>query len=68
MPVESDPKQPPYLISADLECSAGSDAPLLAGRAAFAVQKVAIEREERHLQARFGKTYVDYAERVRLWI
>src|SRR6266542_3687108 len=37
---------------------------LLAVLAAFAVQKLAIEREERHLQARFGKTYVDYAERV----
>ena len=41
---------------------------LLAVLAAFAVQKLAIEREERHLQARFGKTYVDYAERVRRWI
>jgi protein-S-isoprenylcysteine O-methyltransferase Ste14 len=41
---------------------------LLAILAAFAVQKLAIEREERHLQARFGKTYVDYAERVRRWI
>src|SRR6516225_2469697 len=41
---------------------------LLAVLAAFAVQKLAIEREERHLQARFGKAYVDYAERVRRWI
>ena len=32
------------------------------------VQKLAIEREERHLQARFGRTYVDYAERARRWI
>jgi protein-S-isoprenylcysteine O-methyltransferase Ste14 len=32
------------------------------------VQKLAIEREERHLQARLGKTYVDYAERVLRWI
>jgi protein-S-isoprenylcysteine O-methyltransferase Ste14 len=31
-------------------------------------QKLAIEREERHVQARFGKTYVDYTERVRRWI
>jgi hypothetical protein len=31
-------------------------------------QKLAIEREERHLQARFGKTYVDHTERVRRWI
>jgi protein-S-isoprenylcysteine O-methyltransferase Ste14 len=41
---------------------------LLAVLAAFAVQKLAIEREERHLQARFGKTYADYAGRVRRWI
>jgi len=41
---------------------------LLAVLAAFAVQKLAIEREERHLQARFGQTYVDYARRVRRWI
>ena len=41
---------------------------LLAVLAAFAVQKLAIEREERHLQARFGRTYLDYAERVRRWI
>jgi protein-S-isoprenylcysteine O-methyltransferase Ste14 len=36
--------------------------------AAFAVQKLAIEREERHLEARFGETYLDYARRVRRWI
>jgi protein-S-isoprenylcysteine O-methyltransferase Ste14 len=41
---------------------------LLAILAAFAVQKLAVEREERHLQARFGKTYLDYARRVRPWI
>ena len=41
---------------------------LLAIVAAFAVQKLAIEREERHLQARFGETYMDYARRVRRWI
>ena len=41
---------------------------LLAVLAAFAVQKLAIEREERHLQARFGKTYADYAARARRWI
>ncbi|GAA0003788.1 MULTISPECIES: methyltransferase family protein [Bradyrhizobium] len=40
---------------------------LLAVLAAFAVQKLAIEREERHLQARFGRTYADYAGRVRRW-
>ena len=36
--------------------------------AAFATQKLAIEREEQHLQARFGKKYLDYARRVRRWI
>ena len=41
---------------------------LLAILAAFTVQKLAIEREERHLQARFGDTYLDYARRVRRWI
>jgi protein-S-isoprenylcysteine O-methyltransferase Ste14 len=41
---------------------------LLALAAAFAVQKLAIEREESHLQARFGAAYRDYAARVRRWI
>jgi protein-S-isoprenylcysteine O-methyltransferase Ste14 len=41
---------------------------LLALSAAFTVQKVTIEQEERHLQARFGETYQDYARRVRRWI
>ncbi|HET9149721.1 MAG TPA: isoprenylcysteine carboxylmethyltransferase family protein [Alphaproteobacteria bacterium] len=41
---------------------------LFAILAAFAVQKLAIEREETHLQARFGDTYLDYANRVRRWI
>lgn len=36
--------------------------------AAFLTQKLAIEREEKHLGARFGKKYVDYAKRVRRWI
>ncbi len=36
--------------------------------AAFATQKLAIEREERHLEARFGKKFRDYAKRVRRWI
>jgi protein-S-isoprenylcysteine O-methyltransferase Ste14 len=40
----------------------------LAILAAFAVQTLAIEREERHLRARFGETYLDYARRVRRWI
>jgi protein-S-isoprenylcysteine O-methyltransferase Ste14 len=41
---------------------------LLAVVAAFATQKVAIEREERVLTAKFGKKYRDYAKRVRRWI
>lgn len=36
--------------------------------AAFATQKLAIEPEERHLQARFGKRYRDYAKKIRRWI
>jgi protein-S-isoprenylcysteine O-methyltransferase Ste14 len=36
--------------------------------AAFATQKLAIEREERHLDARFGKRYRDYRKKVRRWI
>jgi protein-S-isoprenylcysteine O-methyltransferase Ste14 len=40
----------------------------LAIAAAFLTQKLAIEREEKHLEARFGKKYRDYAKRVRRWI
>ncbi|MBX3597327.1 MAG: isoprenylcysteine carboxylmethyltransferase family protein [Rhizobiaceae bacterium] len=36
--------------------------------AAFATQKLAIEREELHLAQRFGKKYLDYKKRVRRWI
>lgn len=36
--------------------------------AAFATQKLAIEREERHLETRFGKKFREYAKRVRRWI
>jgi protein-S-isoprenylcysteine O-methyltransferase Ste14 len=36
--------------------------------AAFATQKLAIEREEKHLEARFGKKYRDYCKKVRRWI
>ncbi len=36
--------------------------------AAFATQKLAIEREERHLDSRFGKRYRDYRKRVRRWL
>jgi protein-S-isoprenylcysteine O-methyltransferase Ste14 len=41
---------------------------LLAILAALTLQKLAIEREERHLRARFGQAYLDYAGRVRRWI
>lgn len=41
---------------------------LFALLAAFATQKLAIDPEESHLQARFGKKYRDYAKRVRRWI
>lgn len=41
---------------------------LLAPVAAFAIQKLAIEREEKHLEARFGKKWRDYAKKVRRWI
>ena len=41
---------------------------LLAVAAAFITQKLAIEREEKHLDARFGKKYFDYKKRVRRWL
>ena len=36
--------------------------------AAFATQKLAIEREERHLDQKFGKRWRDYSKKVRRWI
>ncbi|MEQ1942899.1 isoprenylcysteine carboxylmethyltransferase family protein [Mesorhizobium sp. VNQ89] len=36
--------------------------------AAFATQKVAIQKEERWLADKFGKHYRDYTKRVRRWI
>jgi protein-S-isoprenylcysteine O-methyltransferase Ste14 len=36
--------------------------------AAFITTKLAIEREENHLETRFGKRYRDYAKKVRRWI
>jgi protein-S-isoprenylcysteine O-methyltransferase Ste14 len=36
--------------------------------AAFATQKLAIEREEKHLDLRFGKRFRDYVKKVRRWI
>ena len=41
---------------------------ILAIIAAVATQKLAIEPEERHLEARFGKKFRDYAKKVRRWI
>ena len=41
---------------------------LLAPVDAFATLKLAIEREERHLEVRFGKKYRDYIKKVRRWI
>lgn len=35
--------------------------------AAYATQKLAIEREEKHLEHRFGKRYRDYMKKVRRW-
>ncbi|MBZ9856812.1 isoprenylcysteine carboxylmethyltransferase family protein [Mesorhizobium sp. CA13] len=40
----------------------------LAFIAAFVTQKVAVEKEEKMLAAKFGKKYRDYAKRVRRWI
>ena len=42
--------------------------PLVAAAAAWATQKLAIEREERHLGALFGEEYEDYCRRVRRWL
>jgi len=41
---------------------------LFAVIAALLTQKLAIEGEEKHLQTRFGKKYLDYKKRVRRWI
>lgn len=41
---------------------------LLAPVDGLATQKLAIEREEAHLEARFGKTYRDYKKKVNRWI
>jgi protein-S-isoprenylcysteine O-methyltransferase Ste14 len=40
----------------------------LAFVAALATQKLAIEREETHLAKKFGKTWNNYAARVRRWL
>lgn len=41
---------------------------LLGFAAALAVQKLAIEREERHLAARFGAAWDEYARRTPRWL
>ncbi len=41
---------------------------LLAPLQGYATQKLAIEREEAHLEARFSKTYRDYKKRVNRWL
>lgn len=40
----------------------------LAVLASALTSKLAIEREEKHLEARFGKKYRDYSKRVRRWL
>jgi len=41
---------------------------LLGVLASIATNKLAVEPEERHLEARFGKAYRDYKKKVRRWI
>lgn len=41
---------------------------ILAPVAAYVTTKLAIQREEKHLEARFGKKYRDYAKKVRRWV
>ena len=41
---------------------------LAAAVGGFAEQKLAIEREERHLEHKFGKAWRDYRKKVRRWI
>lgn len=41
---------------------------LLAPASGFATRKLAIEREEAHLEGKFAKTYRDYKKRVNRWL
>lgn len=66
-------RNPIYLANTMLMIGAGLIAGivwliLLAPLAAFATTKLAIEREEQHLLARFGKRYRDYSKKVRRWV
>jgi protein-S-isoprenylcysteine O-methyltransferase Ste14 len=65
-------RNPIYLANTILTIGAGLMAGIiwflpLAFIAAFATQKLAIEREEAHLAAKFGKGWRDYAKKVRRW-
>lgn len=66
-------RNPIYLANTMLMIGAGLIAGivwliLLAPLAAFATTKLAIEREEQHLQIRFGRRYRDYSKKVRRWV
>jgi protein-S-isoprenylcysteine O-methyltransferase Ste14 len=41
---------------------------ILAPAAAIITQKLAIEREERHLAEKFGQQWMDYTSKVRRWL
>ena len=65
-------RNPIYLANTMLTIGAGLMAGIiwflpLAFIAAFATQKLAIEREEAHLSAKFGKNWRDYSKKVRRW-
>lgn len=66
-------RNPIYLANTILTIGAGLMAGIiwfipLALIAAFMTQKLAIEREETHLAAKFGKNWRDYAHKVRRWL
>jgi protein-S-isoprenylcysteine O-methyltransferase Ste14 len=65
-------RNPIYLANTMLTIGAGLSLGIiwffpLAFIAAFATQKLAIVREEKHLAAKFGKPWRDYAHKVRRW-
>ncbi len=65
-------RNPIYLANTMLTIGAGLMAGIiwflpLAFIAAFVTQKLAIEREESHLSAKFGKNWSAYARKVRRW-